>query len=173
MSELFTPELLRKPIRRCIRIAIQIFPLPFIKELVSRVPYSRYHNIAKDLFWGIELIEYYGVSIKVNPGDNQGYYAYFLQDYEGQVIRKLIELCQDCKAFADIGANFGWISLAIAQNCGMISVYSFEPDGHAINGFKDNLERNIHLSKRIHIINKAVGDKNGVTSFLYSIREGG
>lgn len=72
----------------------------------------------------------------------------------------------------DIGANYGFVSLALAQARPNLIIYAFEPDVAAAKQFKANLRRNPHLSARIHLIEKAASDSNGTAVFLSSADTG-
>jgi len=159
---------MRYPLRRIAKFIINLSKNRKIVNLAYKIPYSRFSNINNWLFTGKELINYHGVNIEVNPGDNQGYYAYFFDSYEDEVLNKLRLLCIDSNVFVDVGANYGWLSLAIANYCKNIQIFAFEPDSVILDGFKSNLQRNVNLSNRISIVNKAVGNFNKNVSFKKS-----
>jgi len=108
------------------------------------------------------------LNLDVNPGDNLGYYLYFFNDYENQLTKKIIELSKDYKVFFDVGANYGWISLAVANNCSSLDVYSFEPDKKIIQEFELNLNKNSTLKSNIKIVNKAIHDSVVEVRFIPS-----
>ena len=158
---------MRLVFRRIVRVFIKISPR-YLKRLFSRVPFSRFHKIPPLLFTGEEKIHWRGVEIKVNPGAPPGYYIYFLNIYEEGEVGKLIELCKEQCIFADIGANIGLFSLAIAHACPQIKVFSFEPDRSIAGEFEKNLNLNKHLTNRIDIIKSAVADIEGNLFFQRS-----
>ena len=152
-------------IRRIVKIILYLIPYPYFKELFSKIPYSRF-NFVLNFFNGMEEVEYYGVKLNVNPGDNLGFYLYFLNNYEENLIKKLIEICSGESIFFDIGSNFGWISLAVANNCENLEVYAFEPDKIIGEELLRNLNNNKHLSSRINLIDMAVSNEN--TDLFYT-----
>lgn len=157
--------ILKLIIRRTLRfLTINIFPEK-INSYLHRLPYSRFYKICFYLVNGIEEVEYFGVKVAVNPGDIQGYYLYFFNDYENEYTKKLIKLCENKKVFFDVGANFGWISQAIANNTNKLKVYAFEPDKNIARQFIKNLESNTNLNSKIRIINKAVYDSETEVCF--------
>ncbi len=129
------------------------------------MPYSKYNNLAYSLFNGKEIFDYFGTKINVNPGDNLGFYLYFFDDYENNVIDKLLEICKKYKVFLDVGANYGWISLAVSNSNNSIKIFSFEPDKKNYEEFNFNLNMNHELKSRINLVDKAVYDIDGTVSF--------
>jgi FkbM family methyltransferase len=161
-------EVVRRLFRRGMRTALQSIPSDSIKALAHLVPFSRFHNIASRLLWGEEIIDWRGVTIEVNPGHVLGYYAYFFGDYASAEIDKLMELCQQAHVFVDVGANAGLFSLALTHACPTLSAYAFEPNREVIANLRANLDRNRYLAKRIHVVEKAVGEVNGTGEFAPS-----
>ncbi len=139
-----------------------------VKALAYRVPFSRFHKVARWLLWGEEVIDWRGVEVKVNPGLLLEYYAYFFGDYATAEIDKLIELCRHTRLFIDVGANAGLFSLAGAHACPTVSVVGFEPDRDMAARLRRNLARNGHLAERVRLVEKAVGDVDGSARFLPS-----
>ncbi len=134
-----------------------------------RLPFSRFHKIISWLFWCEDTIHWRGIIIKVNPGEIHSYYTYFLGAYATEEIDKLIEYCRNAYIFADVGANIGMVSLAIARACPNLEVFAFEPDRYAFMEFMANLNLNPDLSKRVHLVEKAVADINGNLYFRPSL----
>ena len=161
---------MRLMLRSIVRVFIKISPR-YLKRVFSQVPFSRFHKIPPLLFTGEEKIHWRGMNIKVNPGECLGYYLYFFNAYSEAEVGKLIELCKGQCVFADIGANIGLFSLAIARACPQIKVFSFECDHSIVSEFKNNLNMNKQLINRIHIIKSAVADIEGDISFQPSINE--
>ena len=140
-----------------------------LRRAAVRVPFSRFHKIASYLFWGEEKINWRGVNIKVNPGEVHGYYPYFLGDYSKEEVEKLIELCEKARIFADVGANTGMISFALARANPQLKVFAFEPDRDVVKRFLDNLRLNPDLSNRVYLFENAVSDVNGNLLFQPSL----
>lgn len=163
-------EIVRRPFRRGLRVALQSTSLRSIKAVAYRVPFSRFSKIARWLLWGKEIIEWRGVKVEINPGHLLEYYAYFFGSYENEEIDKLVDLCRDAQVFVDVGANSGLFSLAIAHACPSLSVLAFEPAQDIAATFRANLRRNKHLCERIRLVDKALGDVNGTALFVPSNR---
>lgn len=148
-----------------VRAFFRVFPNRFLSDLFARIPYSRFAQLGSRIFSGSEIVEYRDVQIRVNPGDNLGFYAYFLGNRKDPEIETLIDLCSKSRVFVDVGANAGWFSLAIAQACPDIAVLAFEPERRMASEFKDNLKRNEELRSRITLVEKAVGERDGEVYF--------
>jgi len=72
---------------------------------------------------------------------------------------KLLSIPSDAVIF-DIGANFGLMTLPLAQMVPQGKVYSFEPAHYAIEKLKKNLFLNPGLASRIEVINAFVSTKS-------------
>lgn len=161
------PRMIRKLARRAARRAVRNGPR-FVSQAAIRVPFSRFHRVASHLFWGEEVIEWRGVSIKVNPGEIHGYYPYVVGDYAGEEIDELIELCEGATVFADVGANVGMVSLALAAARPGLEIFAFEPDANVADRFSQNLRLNPAHSPGIKLTRAAVAEVNGELSFTPS-----
>jgi len=155
---------LRFAVRRILRRVLKMSP-DRLKLLATRIPFSRYSWMLPRMFWGHEQIRWRGVDIIVNPGEVHGFYPYFLGDYSGDEIDILIELCTSAQCLADVGANIGLVSLALAHACPNLHVYAFEPDPIIASRFKSNLVLNPNLIPRVKLIEKAVADHVGTARF--------
>jgi hypothetical protein len=161
----FVPTPVRVLGRRFLRRLLRIAP-GRVHRAAARVPFSRWRLLASDFLWGEEVIDWRDVRIRVNPGEVHGYYPYLLGDYSSEEIDKLIEVCREGVAtLADVGANRGMVSLALAQACPGLSVIAFEPEPAIAAGFRDNLGLNPDLSGRIELQIKAVADVDGEVFF--------
>lgn len=154
------PDPIRKLIRRAVRLFLRPAPRQ-VRGIAVRVPFSRFHRILPYCFWGEEQIAWRGVRVNVNPGAVLGYYAYFLGDYAGDEIDLLIGLCKDAHVLADVGANSGMITLALAQACPQLRIFAFEPDPVIAARFSTNLRLNDTLSPRITLVENAAADVDG------------
>jgi FkbM family methyltransferase len=162
---------MRRILRRTLRALLRIFPIPVVLDQFARIPYSRLAGIGNRLFSGSEIITHHGIQIHVNPGDNLGFYAYFLGGQRDHEVEMLIDLCAQARVFVDIGANAGWYSLAIARACANLAVVAFEPERKIAIEFRENLERNKELQTRVTLVERAVGDRNDELFFQPSASE--
>lgn len=158
-------QLLRRPIRRAARlVARRLAPAP-LRALLARVPFSRYHGVARWLLRGAEEIGWRGVRVAVDPGTVMGYHVYMLDAYGQEEIDALIGLCRGASLFADLGANAGLVSLALARACPGLRVVAFEPDRQIAAAFRANLARNPDLAPRLSLVEQAVGAAVGESWF--------
>jgi len=141
---------------------------PGVRNLAARVPFSRYHSVASWLLWGSERISWRGVTITVNPGTILGYYTYLFGSYAQAEIDMLIKLSADGPLLADVGANAGLITLAVAHACPLLSVVAFEPSHEVLPLLHANLQQNPTLRDRITVVAEAVGNQVGTAAFLPS-----
>jgi FkbM family methyltransferase len=138
------------------------------RDLAGRLPFSRFHAWVPALFTGVEEIAWKENRMRVNPGEIHGYYPYFFGLYSDDEIAFLRRVCGPAKLFADVGANIGLLSLAVARACPWLSVDSFEADPAVARRFEENLSLNPDLASRVRLINKAVSEKTGEISFASS-----
>jgi len=157
------PNILRWMAQRSLRLLLCNAPQQ-LRNLAERIPFSRYSWMLTTMFWGHEQITWRGVHIIINPGTVLGFYPYFLGDYAGAEINALIEWCASAHILADVGANNGLISLAVAHACPNLHIYAFEPDPIIAARFRFNLQLNPSLALRITLVEKAVAEEGG---FLY------
>ena len=156
---------LRRLLRRSVRAALAFSPEP-VRRAAARVPFSRYHALASGLFHGAEVIRWRRVRVKLDPGEVQGYYPYFFGDHCSPEIDQLVRLCGPGPAVvADVGANVGMVSLALARACPHAEVFAFEPDRHVAALFQENLALNPALRGRVRLVRQAAGDRDGAATF--------
>lgn len=156
---------LRRLLRRSLRAVLTVSPEP-LRRAAARVPFSRYHTVASELFRGEEVICWRGLRIKLNPGEVHGYYPYFLGDYSGSEIDQIIRECRRGPVVvADVGANIGLTSLALARACPEIQVFAFEPSPAVAARFQENLDLNPELARRVRLVRQAVDSRDGTACF--------
>ena len=63
MNWLQHTEPLRRPLRRGCRLRINRSRSKTVRQLVARLPFSRYARLTSQLFWGKEMIEHNGVTM--------------------------------------------------------------------------------------------------------------
>lgn len=151
----------RDAFRALCRMAL---PKPLVRALL-RIPFSRFHGSASWLLRGDVLVVYRGARVWVNPGTVQGYYLYLFDQYAAEELDLLRGLCRGAKLFADVGANTGIMSLALAAECATVDIIAFEPAAAAIAGFHRNLAENADLASRIQFVETAVGREDGTARF--------
>ena len=163
--------MLRLILRRILRFfSINIFN-KYLLDLLRKLPYSRFGKFSYSLFRGSEMAKYFNVNVRVNPGDNLGFYLYFFNGYENELTEMIIDISSNYPVFFDVGANYGWISLAVAKNTDSVEVYSFEPDKEIAKEFNFNLNNNTELKNKVNLINKAVHDSDNNVNFAPSKME--
>jgi FkbM family methyltransferase len=133
----------------------------FLKNLAFRLPFSRFFKLASWLFWSEEIILWHSVFVKINPGRLHEYFLYFFGAYSEEEIKKLIEFCKESHVFADVGANIGLVSLAVAYAYPRLEVFAFEAGHKAAGEFCLNLSLNPEMSERVHLVEKAAAEENG------------
>ena len=158
---------MRRFCRRAIREGLAIAP-ESLRRHVARVPFSRYHwSLA--LVRGPEQVTWKSVQLEVDAGEIEGFFQYFLgvsatcSDAE---VDALLALCTHPRTVLfDVGANVGALSLAVAAACPQVSIVSFEPDVIAAARFRQNLTLNLDLSRRVEVVQAAVGARDGACAF--------
>ena len=150
---------MKRAFLKAARIIAKISPLS-LKMMGSRLPFSKFSKLISRLFWGEDIIRWHNVSVRVNPGRLHDYFLFFFGFYKEAEINKLIELCRTSRVFADVGANTGLFSLAVACACPELEVFAFEPDRDSAGDFRFNLGLNPGVSERVHIVQKAVVEKD-------------
>ena len=136
-----------------------------VRYRAANLPFSRFHSWIPVLFKGNIKFTYRNVLLFVNPGETVGYHPYFFGSNPKDEVALLVQACQGVNTFVDIGANIGLVSLPLAKALPHLKVFSFEPDPLIAAKFKANLELNPELSSRVHLIEKAVSNKDGTLSF--------
>jgi FkbM family methyltransferase len=150
--------------KRCVRFAVRHSPEP-VRGLVARVPLSRFATVASRLFWGAEPMRWKDCEVEVNPGELHGYFAYFLNAYANEEIRALTEACRGAQRFADVGANIGLVTLAVAQACPQLETFAFEPEPAVASRFRRNIARNPEIAARVRFHELAICDAPGELAF--------
>lgn len=158
------PAPLRRLLRRTTRALLRVGP-PRLRQWAVRVPFSRYHWIPGALFQGAERIVWRGVSVSLDPGEVIGYFPYFLGNYSDTELDKLSEWCAGSKVFADVGANIGLLSLALAEAHPTLQIYAFEPDPTIAATLQANLDLNPALRPRVHLVQAAASDAATTLTF--------
>ncbi len=98
--------------------------------------------------------------------DLQNEKDYWLGTYEPELQRAIKDLIKPGQIIFDIGANIGFTSLLFAMRTGSRGhVYAFEALPENIERLKENVTLN-DFQDRISIIDAAVLDRSGETSFL-------
>ncbi len=81
--------------------------------------------------------------------------------YEPNVIDKILSLSGSIQTAYDVGANIGYMTLALCAGANAGSVYAFEPAPSNISTIREMASEN-HLTDRLMIIAKALSDKNEI-----------
>jgi len=136
-----------------------------LRDLAQRIPFSRVNWVLPRLLSGMEMIWWRGIRIWVNPGEVHGYYLYFLGVYSEDEIEALIRLCRSAHVLADVGANIGLMSLAVAAACPTLRIYAFEADSVIADRFEANLLLNPALANRITVVRSAIADVDNTLLF--------
>jgi len=148
-----------------LRLLIRSIRLSVIKNTFHRIPSTRYWHLISLLLSCEKIIDYQGIKLLVNPGEVHGFYNYFFNDAPDMEVDTLLKCTKDTRIYVDVGANIGRTSLPIAKAYNRLQIYCFEPNKKTYIRLADNVKRNFALPKRVHIINKAVGDKKDVVLF--------
>lgn len=152
----------------------KIAKLPeILKTLTLNLPVRR----SQVTNWGSRLLginkpfcgKFKGLPIEVHPLEPASRSAYFLGFYERETTAWAIEYFrrEQPKLIIDVGAHFGYfIYLAYGELSGS-TIYAFEPDPANLTWLKRNTSM-LDTSNTIHIVEKAVSDKNGKVKFMSS-----
>jgi FkbM family methyltransferase len=93
--------------------------------------------------------------------------------YEKAISNITAKLLRDGDTVSDIGANFGWYSMLLAQRVGENGeVYSFEPNPIMYQVLKKNIELN-HFQERVFAECKGVGESRSALPFAVAEGENG
>jgi FkbM family methyltransferase len=95
-----------------------------------------------------EIINHFGVSIKVDPKVMSEKMVQVLKDkwYEAIEAQKLSTIIQDNETVLEIGAGIGFISTLIAKNPKVSRIVSYEANPLLIGAIEDTLTRNVGKS---------------------------
>jgi len=160
--------MMRAAVRRGLRLLLKLPGAAPLRGAAARLPFSRFHGLVRWVCAGTEVLAWRGVRISIECGELHGYYVYVLGDYATEEIDKAIELCAGARTFADVGANIGLISLAVARACPHLTVLAFEPDREVAARFSANLALNPDLAQRVHLVECAVAARAGTVTFVPS-----
>jgi FkbM family methyltransferase len=136
-----------------------------LRRPLTHVPFGPW---ASRLFGGEEVIAWRGVRLAVNPGEAHGFHVYFLGDYARAEIDACTELCRSARWFGDIGANIGFVTLAVARACPSVRVLAVEADPAVGAWLRKNLALNPDLEPRVQVLDAAATDADGVVKFAPS-----
>jgi FkbM family methyltransferase len=159
------PSALRLILRRSVRTGLRLARRGPLKRPLSRFSYR---PAAAGLSWGLEVVRWRGLNVAVNPGEAHGFHVYFLGDYAGTEIDACVDLCRDGDWFADIGANIGLVSLAVARRRPHVQVLAVEPDPRLCEWLRYNISLNPDVAARVHVLQAAATDRDDVVRFLPS-----
>ncbi len=139
--------------------------VPAVHDLLMRAPFSRRAHLVPVLFGGTEVLEWRGLVIEVEVGEYEGFYRYFAGTGPEPEIDWLETQCAGSQVLFDIGANQGFVALAVARACPGLRVVAFEPDPVNAARFRRNIGWNPALADRIDIVELAAGAATGMASF--------
>jgi FkbM family methyltransferase len=108
-----------------------------------------------------------GTLINIHP-DSQGlnfifYTIYIKEDYDGKEKYSI----KKSDTIIDIGAHIGFFTIKAAKKATEGKVYAFEPFSKHFQLLEENVKQN-NLSN-VKIFNEAVSDKQGTTTFYYTM----
>lgn len=164
------PALARQLARRMTRAVLGRGPQG-LRDLAVRVPFSRFAGVSRSVLSGEERIDWRGCRVLADPGEVHGYYLYLFGQYASHEIDALSEaLSEACGSaddvlFADVGANHGLVSLALARRHPGLRIDAFEPDPSATQRLRRNVELNPELAPRIDLHELAVSSAPGRATF--------
>lgn len=154
--------------RRAIRQGLAVAP-EALRRQAARVPFSRYHRCL-ELVSGREQVTWQSVRLEVDPGEVEGFLLYFLGTSatcsEAEINAARTRCANREGVLFDVGANVGALSLAVATACPGLSVVGFEPDPEAADRFRRNLALNPAMSRRLALVDVALGDRDGTVEFF-------
>ena len=101
-----------------------------------------------------------GIQYQVDLSEGIDLSLYFFGNFQRHILQNNLFTLPQNAISLDIGANFGIISLQIAQKTPVGHVYAFEPTHYAFKKLTKNLALNSTLSKRITTIQSFVLDKS-------------
>ena len=130
-----------------------------------RAPFSRRAHLVPLLFGGTEVLRWRGLVIEVEVGEYEGYYRYFAGTGPELEIEWLETHCAGSQVLFDIGANQGFVALAVARACPQLRVVAFEPDPVNAARLRRNIGWNPGLAHRIELVELAVGAATGTAYF--------
>jgi FkbM family methyltransferase len=159
------PAPVRRLVRRSLRAGLRLARRgPFARRL-SHIPFR---PIADRWCAGREIVTWRGVRVAVDPGEAHGFHVYFLGDYGGAEIDACIALAREARWFADVGANIGLVTLAVARAVPSLRVVAVEPDRAVCEWLRLNLSLNPDLAARVEVLEAAATDHDGEVTFLPS-----
>jgi FkbM family methyltransferase len=94
-------------------------------------------------------------------------------EYEKDLSSVARQLLREGDNVVDVGANFGWYSVLMAEAVGERGhVYSFEPNMNIYGVLNDNISMN-EFDKRVTLKNCGVGEKRGKAMLMATSQESG
>ena len=139
--------------------------VPAVHDLLMRAPFSRLAHLVPGLFGGPEVVQWRGLVIEVEVGEYEGFYRYFAGTGPELEIDWLETRCAGVQVLFDIGANQGFVALAVACACPGLRVVAFEPDPANAARLRRNIALNPGLAHRIELVELAAGAETGTASF--------
>lgn len=154
---------LRYPLRRLARLIAD--RIPAARRLLLRAPFSRRAALVPALFGGTDITRWRGLTLEVDVGEFEGFFKYFDRSAPEPEIEWLEARCAGARVFFDVGANQGFVALALARACPWLQVVAFEPDPANADRFRMNLGLNPDLAGRVTLVEQAVGASTGTAVF--------
>jgi FkbM family methyltransferase len=107
-----------------------------------------------------------GITYEVDLSEGIDLSLFLFGGFQNHVLRnRFTELCADA-VMIDVGANFGVMTVGLAQACPKGKVFAFEPTHYALARLKRNLQLNPELASRVEVINSFVSKQSDANASI-------
>ena len=143
--------------------------VPRLSPVLARAAIRAHRMLARDR---AVLIELHGFSLVVSPQDNCGHRLFYYESYEPLQValwQRLLDQIASDSVVVDKGANMGFYTLIAASSGSVSKVLSFEPNPSVLPFLNTSVALNSHLSRKIEVVEQAVGADDGSCTFYTNI----
>ncbi len=150
---------------RLLQLATRLYPIERGKFKILNSIYFRY--VAPKQSTPLISSLSYGIRMNLDISEFLQAHLFLYGSYELPSVRFMRRVLSPGDAVADVGAQIGYITLAMATlNPGKITVHAFEPEPLNIQRLRKNIALNPGVDVRI--VEKAVSDTNGAIRLYLS-----
>jgi FkbM family methyltransferase len=113
-----------------------------------------------------KIIRRGGITYEVDLSEGIDLSLFLFGGFQNHVLRNRFTALRADAVMIDVGANFGVMTVGLAQACPNGKVYAFEPTHYALARLKRNLELNPDLASRVEVINSFVSRQSDANAAI-------